>query len=56
MQTEDDFCDVAPCSLVDIDKRFRAVYCLHHQGDERIGYSIIQTFETVLVFYTVGTY
>jgi hypothetical protein len=24
--------DVAPCSLVEIDRRFRGVYCLHHQG------------------------
>jgi hypothetical protein len=26
--------DVAPCSLVDIDLRFRGAYCLHHQGNE----------------------
>jgi hypothetical protein len=26
------FWDVAPCSLVDIDRRFRAAYYLHHQG------------------------
>jgi hypothetical protein len=24
------FWDVAQCSLVDIDKRFRGAYCLHH--------------------------
>jgi hypothetical protein len=23
------FCDIAPCSLVEIDRRFRSVYCLH---------------------------
>jgi hypothetical protein len=23
------FCDVAPCSLVEIDRRFRGAYCLH---------------------------
>jgi hypothetical protein len=28
------FWDVAPCSLVDIDRRFRGTYCLYHQGDE----------------------
>jgi hypothetical protein len=28
------FWDVVPCSLVDIDLRFRGVYCLHHQGDD----------------------
>jgi hypothetical protein len=26
------FWDVAPCSLVDIDRRFRCAYCLHHQA------------------------
>jgi hypothetical protein len=26
--------DVAPCSLVDIDRRFWGAYCLHHQCDE----------------------
>jgi hypothetical protein len=24
----------APCSLVEIDRRFRGAYCLYHQGDE----------------------
>jgi hypothetical protein len=34
--TEDDcfFC-VAPCTLVDIDRRFRGAYFFHHQGDWR---------------------
>jgi hypothetical protein len=26
------FWDVAPCSLIDIDRRFRGAYCHHHQG------------------------
>jgi hypothetical protein len=26
------FWDVAPCSLVEIDRRFRGAYCLHNQG------------------------
>jgi hypothetical protein len=26
--------DIAPCSLHDVDRRFRRAYCLHHQGDE----------------------
>jgi hypothetical protein len=25
------FCDVAPCSLVDIEEGFRLTYCLHYQ-------------------------
>jgi hypothetical protein len=28
------FWDVAPCSLVQIDRRFRGAYCLLHQGDK----------------------
>jgi hypothetical protein len=28
------FWDMAPCSLVAVDRRFRGAYCLHHQGDE----------------------
>jgi hypothetical protein len=28
------FWDVAPCSHVEVDRRFRSVYCLHHQSDE----------------------
>jgi hypothetical protein len=25
--------DVARCSVVEIDRRFRGAYCLHHQSD-----------------------
>jgi hypothetical protein len=25
------FWDVAPCGLVDFDRRFRSTYCLHHE-------------------------
>jgi hypothetical protein len=32
---EDDcLLDDAPCSLVEIDRRFRGAYCLNQQGDE----------------------
>jgi hypothetical protein len=30
--------DVAECSLVDIDRRFRGAYCRHHQ-DEAVSFS-----------------
>jgi hypothetical protein len=30
------FCDIAPCSLVEVDQRFRGAYCLHHQGDDSL--------------------
>jgi hypothetical protein len=26
--------DVVPCNLVEIDRRFRGTYCLHHHDDE----------------------
>jgi hypothetical protein len=29
------FWDITPYSLVDIGRRFRGAYCLHHQGDRR---------------------
>jgi hypothetical protein len=25
--------DIAPCSLIEVDRRFRGSNCLHHQGD-----------------------
>jgi hypothetical protein len=30
----DYFWHVTPCSLIDIGRRFRGAYCLHHQDDE----------------------
>jgi hypothetical protein len=27
--------DTAPCSLVEVDRRFTPAYCFHHQGDDR---------------------
>jgi hypothetical protein len=27
------FWDIAPCGLVEIDRRFVGAYCLHYQGD-----------------------
>jgi hypothetical protein len=35
--------DVAPCSLVGLDRRFRGAYCLHHQV-----YDSMHTLETSL--------
>jgi hypothetical protein len=29
-----DFWDIAPCSIFEANRRFRSVYCLHHQDDE----------------------
>jgi hypothetical protein len=38
------FWDVAPCSLLDIDRRFRGAYCLHHQGDALISPEICGSY------------
>jgi hypothetical protein len=29
------FCYAVSCSLVENDRRFRGVYCLHHKGDDK---------------------
>jgi hypothetical protein len=31
------FWDVAPCSLIEIDRRFGRAYCLHHEDDDSAG-------------------
>jgi hypothetical protein len=41
------FWDVATCNLVEIDRRFRDVYCLHYQG---AGIAV-STSETCMYFY-----
>jgi hypothetical protein len=28
------FWDISPYSLVEVDRRFRDVYCLHHHGND----------------------
>jgi len=28
------FWDVAPCSLVEVERRFKSAYWLHHQSDD----------------------
>jgi hypothetical protein len=33
------FWDVVPCSLVEIDRRFKGAYCHHHQGDREETFS-----------------
>jgi hypothetical protein len=34
IRSEDEiiFWEVAPCSMVEVYRRFRGVYCLHHHG------------------------
>jgi hypothetical protein len=40
------FWDEAPCSLVEIERRFRGAYCLHLQDDECLTMVAIRTTET----------
>jgi hypothetical protein len=42
------FWEVAPCSLVQIYRRFRGTYCLHHQGPDD---EALNTFEMSVLFY-----
>jgi hypothetical protein len=46
------FWDIAPCSHVEVDRRFRGAYCLHHQddqGDHRLDDEVL-TSETSVNF------
>jgi hypothetical protein len=48
------FWDIAPCCLVEVYRRFRGAYCLHHQGDESLitlMLEAVSTFETSVNFY-----
>jgi hypothetical protein len=33
-----EFRDVAKCSMVEVDRRFRGAYCLRHQVDESLNF------------------
>jgi hypothetical protein len=45
------FLNVAPCSLVEIDRRFRWTYCLHHRPDDG-GYKYFWNSCEFLRYYT----
>jgi hypothetical protein len=30
------FWDIAPCSLLGVDRRFGGAYCLHHEDDDEV--------------------
>jgi hypothetical protein len=47
------FWDIAPCSLVEVDRRSRDAYCLHHEGD--ISSIIALTMETVSTYKSLLT-
>jgi hypothetical protein len=40
------FWDIAPCSLVEVDRRFKGRYCLHQQGDESFIALMMETVRT----------
>jgi hypothetical protein len=40
------FRDVAPRNLVDIDRRFRGAYSLHHQGDDSSSEKSVNIYRT----------
>jgi hypothetical protein len=43
------FLDVAPCSHVEVYRRFRGAYCLHHQG--ALMMEAVRTSETSVNIY-----
>jgi hypothetical protein len=45
------FWDVALCSLVGVEWRFRDVYCLRHRGDEGSMMEAVRTSETSADFH-----
>jgi hypothetical protein len=44
------FWDIAQYSLVEVDRRFRGAYCLHHQADESLMIEAVRAFETSVYF------
>jgi hypothetical protein len=40
------FWDVTPCSHVEVDRRLRDAYCLHHHGGEALIMEALHTSET----------
>jgi hypothetical protein len=46
----EDIWDVAPCSHVEVDQRFRSAFYLHHKGDEFIMMEAVRTSETSVHF------
>jgi hypothetical protein len=53
------FRDVPPCSHIQVDRRFRGAYCLHHQGNFII-YSVLifvtNSVITYLILYIFNIY
>jgi hypothetical protein len=45
------FWDVAPCSLVEVYRRFRDACCLHYQSEIALMMEAASTFETSVNFY-----
>jgi hypothetical protein len=42
--------DIAPCSLVEVDRRFKGAYCLHYQGDDNGPVMAVHTSGTSVYF------
>jgi hypothetical protein len=52
-----EFWDIAPCTLVTVDRRFRSAYCLHHQGRDDGGKNVglLQRDYTALYYRRLST-
>jgi hypothetical protein len=47
------FWDIAPCSLVGVDRLFKGTYCHHHQGDAETSVYSKETFQKAIIFVLV---
>jgi hypothetical protein len=50
------FWDIAPCSLIECDRRFKGTYCLHQQDDASIIALMIEAVSTSVVGYILRDY
>jgi hypothetical protein len=48
------FCDIAPCSLVEVDRRFRDAYCLYQQETVRTSETFVYFNETIRRYFPEG--
>jgi hypothetical protein len=45
--------DIMACNLLEVDRRFRIIYYLHHHGDETKMVEAVSTSETLAIFYEI---
>jgi hypothetical protein len=46
--------DMAPCTVVEVDRGFRGAYCLHHQGEDGGRFKKSRTYVTKCSIYSAS--